>query len=75
VEGSDVSVVARRLTGNDGESDITISHPWIFGSFPVLSSRKLVTDQLRVKAPGLSFDYSETNANDALFEFLPSEVK
>ncbi len=75
IEGADINLVAFPLRGNDGESSITVSRPWIFGAFPVTSSRKLHAEKLRVRAPGLSFDYTETNANDAIFDFLPSQVR
>ena len=68
-------VSATPLTGNDGASSITVSHPWMFGAFPVTTSRKCMAHTLHVRVPGLSFDYSETNANDAEFEFAPALVR
>ncbi len=76
IPGADVSLAAVPLIGNDGKSSITVSQPWILGSFPVTSSRKCVAQKVRVRTPGLSFDYSGTNANDGLFEipFHPGEI-
>lgn len=75
IEETDAELTAFPLKGNDGRSSIVVSHPWIFGSFPVSSSRKCVVEKLHVRSGGLAFDYSATNANDAVFEFLPSQVK
>jgi Protein of unknown function (DUF1326) len=74
VEGARIALKAVPLTGNDGRSGITVSYPWIFGSFPVKASRKAVAERLLVVAPELSFTYSNTNANDADFEFLAEQV-
>jgi len=75
VKGADVTVSATPLAGNDGTSSITVSHPWMFGAFSVTVSRKCMAHKLHVRVPGLSFDYSETNANDADFEFAPAHVR
>ncbi len=75
ISGTEVNMKVRLLKGNDGHSPITVSHPWIFGSFPIKSSRKGVTEELDVRAPSLSFTYAATNANDAVFEFDASEVR
>ncbi len=74
VAGTDIELVASPLRGNDGKSAIIVSHPWLFGSFPVSSARKCVAEKLRVRAPSVSFSYAGTNANDALFEFPASAV-
>ena len=75
VAETDLALKATPLRGNDGVSALTVSRPWIFGPFPVTSSRKCVARTLHARAPGLSFDYGGTNANDAVFEFLPSQVR
>ncbi len=75
IEGTDTRLIASPLVGNDGKPGITVSKPWIFGSFPVTSARKDVADALRVRDPSLSFEYSDTNANDGVFEFLPTDVR
>ncbi len=75
VEGTKFGLSVRPLVGNDGRSAVTVANPWIFGSFPIKSSRKGVAERLRVLAPGLSFTYSNTNANDAYFQFRPDQVR
>ena len=74
VEGK-AKLSARPLIGNDGKSWLTISRPLLFGHFPVIQSRKALATTLIVRSANLSFEYSQTNANDALFKFWPSQVK
>ncbi len=74
VVGTETSLTCVPLVGNDGKSAIILLHPWILGSFPVKSARKCKAERLHVGAPGLSFDYEGTNANDAAFEFSPEQV-
>lgn len=66
---------ARPLIGNDGKSEVIVSRPLLFGPFPVIQSRKAVATTLIVRSMNLSFEYTHTNANDALFKFAPSQVK
>jgi hypothetical protein len=68
-------ISARPLVGNDGKSPVIVSQPIIFGRFPITRSRKAVATHLLVRFAKSSFEYSNTNANDALFEFLPSEIE
>ncbi len=75
VVGSSIRIKGRALVGNDGKLPIIVSHPWMYGSFPIRSSQKFKTVELKVKAPSLSFDYKGTNANLAVFEFSPSTVR
>ena len=75
VVGTGTYINARPLTGSDGTPSIMVSHPWIFGSFPVSYAQKGMTEQLAVHAAQLKFDYTQTNANDGAFEFLASQVK
>lgn len=75
VGGTEVRMRARLLKGNDRHSPIIVSRPWIFGSFPVRSSRKAMTEELQVLAPGLRFTYHGTNANDAVFEFQANQIR
>jgi hypothetical protein len=74
VAGKKIALRAVPLIGNDGRSGITVSSPWIFGSFPVKASRKAVAEQLLAVAPDLSFTYNNTSVNDADFEFLAEQV-
>lgn len=73
--GTEIKITALPLRGNDGESPIFVSHPWIFGSFPIKSSQKYMAAELQVHAPGFSFAYKGTNANFASFEFSPEEIR
>lgn len=68
-------ISARPLVGNDGKSPLIVSQPIIFGRFPITQSRKAVATNLAVRFAQSSFEYSNTNANDALFEFVPSEIE
>lgn len=73
--GKAIKITALPLRGNDGKSPIMVSHPWIFGSFPIISSQKCVANELEVQTRSLSFTYSGTNANYASFEFSPHDVR
>lgn len=73
-EGS-AKLFARPLIGNDGKSALIVTRPVLFGRFPVIQSRKAVATTLAVRSGDLSFEYAQTNANDAQFKFWPNEVK
>lgn len=73
--GGHARVAATVLKGNNNRSAIVVVNPIIFGPFPIKTSRKAVAGNLEVVAPGLSFKYYGTNANDADFEFLASSVR
>jgi hypothetical protein len=75
VSRRDILFAASPLRGNDGFSTITVSNPLIFGQFPVQSTVKGVVKKLTVHDLGLSFDYINTNANNAVFEFTSGQVK
>lgn len=75
IRGTDTKILAEPLVGNDGVSNIVVGRPWIFGAFPVISTRKALAQELRVSLPPHSFQYQHTNANDAVFAFCPHDVK
>ncbi len=75
VRGTELVLTVKPLVGNDSRSALTVANPWMFGSFPIKTSRKGVAERLQVVAPGLSFGYSNTNANDAYFQFRPDQVR
>lgn len=75
VAGQEVRLIASRLKGNDGKSDIVVSNPWMFGLLPIKSTRKCIAERVMVRTPTVSFDYADTNANDAVFEFPESLVR
>jgi hypothetical protein len=74
VEGN-AQISARPLVGNDGKSPLVVTQPVLFGQFPVTRSRKAAASHLLVRSSESSFEYHNTNANDAVFEFLPSHVR
>ena len=71
----DAKLFARPLIGNDGKSKLIVSRPVLFGQFPVTQSQKALATTLIVRSADLSFEYTQTNANDALFRFWASQVK
>lgn len=73
--GSETSLRVSLLKGKDGRTPVSVSHPLIYGAFPVLRSKKGVTQQLKTNARGLKFDYSGTNANDGIFAFNAADVR
>lgn len=73
--GDDSRLTVVLLRGNDGESPMVVSHPWMFGRFPIIRAHKGVAQELRVRGPGLLFDYTNSNANDAIFEFPATDVR
>src|SRR6267143_1878126 len=73
--GSEAALKVSLLRGKSSRTGVSVSHPIIYGSFPVLSSRKGVTRKLKATAPGLKFEYSGTNANDGIFEFKAADVR
>jgi hypothetical protein len=74
VVGEQITVKAHSLIGNDGKSSIVVTNPWLFGSFPIRSSRKGITERLEVRSPQFSFQYYGTNANQAAFDFAASDL-
>jgi hypothetical protein len=75
VLGTANSLTALPLAGSDGSPSIVVSHPWIFGSFPVTYAQKGVTRKLTVRVGSLNYDYDNTNANNGVFEFDARQVK
>jgi hypothetical protein len=73
--GSEAELRVSLLNDNSGRTAITVLRPIIYGMFPVLSSRKGLTHRLRASTPGLQFEYMNTNANDATFEFHARDVR
>lgn len=75
VANGQASLIVTPLVGNDGKSEIKVSRPLLFGSFPVLYTRKAIAHKLHVASTGPAFDYYDTNGNDAVFEFLSGQVR
>ena len=67
-------LMASPLIGSDGNPSIVVSHPWIFGAFPVSYAQKGVTTKLRITIGDLNHEYSNTNANNGVFEFDANQV-
>jgi len=73
--GTGTRLTGVRLVGSDGKSTIVMSHPMIFGTFPVISAQKGAASKLIVRSDYISFEYQDTNLNNGVFEFSESEVK
>ena len=51
-----------------------VSHPRIFGEFPVIYAEKGVSEELIAKTTEFSFSHKNTNLNKGVFEFTASKI-
>ena len=74
VVGTPTHISGVLLLRPDGHPSSVISHPRIFGAFPVLYAEKGVSKELVVQNKEFSFTHSNTNLNNGVFEFAASKV-
>lgn len=53
---------------------LVVSHPRIFGHFPVIYAEKGVSEELKVQTAEFSFSHKDKNLNKGVFEFTSSKI-